>query len=75
MARWYEKTSDLGVGNRTCACCGRELSAIAVMLEHDQRDDTYHDRGDVPADKSQGWFPFGLKCARKAPIPLKDCTP
>lgn len=49
-----------------CTCCDRELTGHAVrMLEFDQRTNTYHDRGDVPAEYSQGWFPFGAKCARK----------
>lgn len=48
----------------TCACCEKELN-VARMLEQDQRDNTFHDFGDVPENKSQGWFPFGLKCARK----------
>jgi hypothetical protein len=48
-----------------CAHCDRPLKGKVVMLELDQRDDSYHDRGDVPAEHSQGWFPFGFACARK----------
>lgn len=49
-----------------CTCCGRELRGRAVrMLELDQRTNTFHDLGGVPADKSQGAFPFGLRCAKK----------
>lgn len=64
-ARWYCKASDLGHGSQYCTCCERELTGRAVrMLELDQRTQTYHDLGDVPPDRSQGWFPFGLKCAK-----------
>lgn len=63
---WYQAAAQLGHGNRTCTCCERDLTGHAVrMLELDQRTDTYHDARDVPADKSQGWFPFGLTCAKK----------
>ena len=63
---WYETAQRLAVGNRSCTCCDRDLTGHAIrMLELDQRTDTYHDFGGVPADRSQGWFPFGLKCARK----------
>lgn len=65
MAPWYGKSSDLHASERYCTCCGKELSAAFRYLELDQRTQTYHDRGDVPADKSQGWFPFGLTCAKK----------
>lgn len=50
---------------RFCTCCERPLRGNVAWLELDQRDDTYHDRGGVPADKSQGWFPFGMTCAKK----------
>ncbi len=51
---------------RYCTCCERRIKGKVAWLELDQRTDTYHDRGDVPPEKSQGWFPFGLTCARKA---------
>lgn len=57
--------SELGAGNDTCTCCGRKLRGKVAWLELDQRDESYHDRGDVPAEKSQGWFPFGITCATK----------
>ena len=50
---------------RHCTCCGRLLRGSVAWLELDQRTDTYHDRGGVPPDASQGWFPFGLTCARR----------
>ena len=65
MGPWYEKSSALHASERYCTCCGRELSAAFRYLELDQRTQTYHDCNDVPADKSQGWFPFGLTCAKK----------
>jgi hypothetical protein len=48
-----------------CTCCERPLKGNVAWLELDQRDDTYHDRGDVPPERSQGWFPFGITCATK----------
>ena len=57
--------SDLQPGNDTCTCCDRKLNGQVAWLELDQRDDTYHDHGGVPPEKSQGWFPFGMTCARK----------
>lgn len=48
-----------------CTCCGRQLKGKCAWLELDQRTNTYHDNGDVPPDQSQGWFPFGIACARK----------
>ena len=49
---------------RYCTCCERKLKHTVRMLELDQRIDAYHDFNDVPANKSQGWFPFGLSCAK-----------
>jgi hypothetical protein len=57
--------SELDVASRFCTCCDRPLKARAAWLELDQRTFTYHDRGDVPPERSQGWFPFGLTCAAK----------
>lgn len=63
---WYRTAQSLGVGNRSCTCCERDLEGRAVrMLELDQRTDTYHDLRGVPENCSQGWFPFGLTCAKK----------
>jgi hypothetical protein len=58
--------SELSGPDRYCTACNRVLSGRVAWLELDQRTDTYHDRGDVPGDKSQGWFPFGMDCARAA---------
>jgi hypothetical protein len=57
--------SEIDESGRFCTCCKRPLKSKVAWLELDQRTDTYHDRGDVPADCSQGWFPFGMACARK----------
>jgi hypothetical protein len=63
---WNIAAYELREGERYCTCCERDLTGGAGrMLELDQRTDTYHDFGDVPEEKSQGWFPFGLTCARK----------
>lgn len=54
--------SDIGC----CTRCGRELDPNAtVWLELDQRTNTYHDFGDVPEARSQGWFEFGVDCANR----------
>lgn len=64
--RWNATAQSLGHSENYCTCCERPLEGRAIrMLELDQRTDTYHDFRDVPDNKSQGWFPFGLKCAAK----------
>lgn len=61
----YMTASQLGADQRYCTCCERDLNGHAVrLLELDQRTQTYHDFHNVPPEKSQGWFPFGLKCAK-----------
>lgn len=47
-----------------CTCCDQPLKRRYRMLELDQRTNTYHDFHGVPEDQSQGWFPFGLTCAK-----------
>lgn len=51
-----------------CECCGRELAWGKVFwLELDQRIDEFHDfELGVPQESSQGAFPFGVDCARRA---------
>lgn len=61
---WYEHTKDFNYVVR-CTCCDRWLNGRVRMLELDHRTMTYHDLGGVPPDKSQGWFPFGISCARR----------
>jgi len=55
---------DLTPDDRFCSCCQKPLKGKVAWLELDQRTDTYHDHGGVPEGKSQGWFPFGMTCAR-----------
>lgn len=58
--------TELSEGERYCTCCERDLTGHAFRwLEFDQRTQTYHDNQDVPPMHSQGWFPFGLHCAKK----------
>lgn len=62
----YGTFKELSESEHYCTCCERDLSGHALRwLELDQRTNTYHDFRDVPEDRSQGWFPFGLTCARK----------
>lgn len=63
--RVVSHASELGAGNGYCTCCKRPLKAKFAWLELDQRTSTFHDFGGVPPDLSQGWFPFGMSCARK----------
>jgi hypothetical protein len=68
MPRWNTTSTDpLFSGSLVrCTKCNEPLTGHAIrMLELDQRTQTYHDNGDVPEDRSQGWFPFGLKCAKR----------
>jgi hypothetical protein len=62
--RVVQLASEMDADNRFCTCCQRPLKGKVAWLELDQRSDTYHDFGGVPTDKSQGWFPFGMSCAR-----------
>jgi hypothetical protein len=49
-----------------CTCCGEPIKpGREMMLELDQRTNTYHNTGGVPEEDSQGWFPFGKTCAQK----------
>ena len=62
----YGTFSELPPSDRYCTCCRRELTGHAFRwLELDQRTNTYHDLGGVPEELSQGWFPFGIQCAKK----------
>jgi len=57
--------SKLDASDRFCRCCQRPLKGRFAYLELDQRHWRYHDFGGVPTNKSQGWFPFGMTCARR----------
>ena len=56
--------SDLRKLERFCTCCEKPLKGKIRWLELDQRNYTYHDFRDVPEDRSQGWFYFGMTCAK-----------
>lgn len=56
--------SEIDEASRYCTCCKKPLKGKVAWLELDQRTDSYHDRGGVPENQSQGWFPFGMTCAR-----------
>lgn len=56
---------ELPKSERYCTCCARPLARRFMWLELDQRIDAYHDFGGVHPAQSQGWFPFGLTCAKK----------
>jgi hypothetical protein len=50
-----------------CTRCDRPLSPEkTVWLELDLATNTYHPVGTVPPAESQGEFPFGLACAKRA---------
>jgi hypothetical protein len=57
--------SDLEKAKRWCTCCERPLVRKFAYLELDQRFNVYHDFGGVPPLQSQGWFPFGMTCAKR----------
>jgi hypothetical protein len=62
--RITEEVKNLPEPERYCTCCNAKLSRKLAWLELDQRTNEYHDFGGVPQDRSQGWFPFGLGCAK-----------
>lgn len=57
--------AELSPTERYCTCCERPLKHRIAWLELDQRTNAYHDHGGVPPDQSQGWFPFGMGCAKR----------
>ena len=55
-----------------CECCNRILDkAKIVWLELSWKTNTWHEPGTIDEDISQGCFPFGPGCAKKA---LKGTT-
>jgi hypothetical protein len=51
-----------------CTCCGKELKPAGIKwLELNSRTNKWSDpeARQLPAEVSQGTFPFGLKCAEK----------
>jgi hypothetical protein len=65
MLRVTAKADELHASERYCTCCGKPLAGKVAWLELDQRINKWHDLGGVPADKSQGWFAFGVTCAKR----------
>ena len=58
----------------TCACCGKVLNtAKAVWLEGSTETSKYYLKDVVPTEHSQGYFAFGLTCAKK--VALATYTP
>lgn len=57
--------SEIEEHSRFCTCCERPLKSKVAWLEKEISTGRYHDRGGIPAENSQGWFPFGLTCARR----------
>jgi hypothetical protein len=51
-----------------CTKCEAELDESRIVwLELNNWENTYHaNEGEVPQEQSQGWFPFGSDCARRA---------
>lgn len=55
-----------GVKKIFCERCGDELDdKTAVWLELNNHTGTYHKDGEVPEEKSQGFFSFGAACSKK----------
>jgi len=50
----------------TCSCCGKVLNTSkSVWLELSTVTSKYYLKGVVPKEDSQGYFPFGITCAKK----------
>ena len=51
-------------GEEFCQCCEKPLKK-AVYLEYNLYTGLYYaEEGKVPEEQSQGWFPFGITCAK-----------
>jgi hypothetical protein len=59
--------TELKTDARYCTCCAKRLRGKFVWLEKDCLVcDGYHfNEGEVAPERSQGWFPFGMTCAKK----------
>ena len=55
----------VGVDEATAKAAGTTLADLVNALRAKGQVVAYHDRGDVPSDQSQGWFPFGMTCAKR----------
>jgi hypothetical protein len=62
---WIDEAASLPASERFCTHCEKRLRGRFTWLELDQRIDAYHDFGEVPEERSQGWFPIGMTCAKK----------
>jgi hypothetical protein len=52
-----------------CTCCGKPLKqAGSVWLECSFITNKYYIDNVVPSHESQGYFPFGLTCAKKVAL-------
>jgi len=56
--------TELPQPERYCTACNKPLSGRVVWLEADSVSGEYRQPGLVPAERSQGCFPFGATCAR-----------
>jgi hypothetical protein len=59
---WQLSEEQLKALPRNCTKCRKPLVESARMFELDSRDWTYHDRQNIPEEKSHGWFPFCNEC-------------
>ena len=59
--------SELPEAQRFCTHCSKPLTGRIVWLEADTRDflGMLRQDGKVPPEFSQGWWPFGRKCAAR----------
>jgi hypothetical protein len=58
---------DLKTESRFCTCCEKRLRGRFAWLEKDclVAGRYYANAGEVAPERSQGWFPFGMTCAKK----------
>ncbi len=52
--------------DRMCERCHKRHLSEFVWLELDSVSGTYHQPGEVAPERSQGLFPFGVRCAKQA---------
>ena len=54
-----------------CSCCGKVLKTNkAIWLELSTKTSKYYLKDVVPEQDSQGYFPFGITCAKKAALTI-----
>ena len=55
----------------TCSCCGKVLNmSKSIWLELSVVTSKYYLKNVVPKDDSQGYFPFGITCAKKIALTI-----